>query len=92
MRRINTLRARTGTYRDRVTGQEKTSYTTVGHILEKPDGNRMYKLDSLPVQFDGWLFIGELPTQHPQLQQAVAGKTAAADQQSQPDFNDDIPF
>lgn len=85
MRRTATLRARSGTYRDKQTGQEKTSYMTAGHILERDDGTVMYKLDSLPVEFDGWLFHGELPTK-----QLSTGKDTAGNQ-GEP-IPDDIPF
>lgn len=89
MKRTHTLRARTESYKDRQTGQERQGYMTVGHVLQKPDGTVMLKIDSLPVNFDGWLFHGELPERkiHDQLQ----GKDAAAEQ-SQQKIDDDIPF
>jgi len=61
MSRIAILRAKNGTYKDKA-GQEKTSYITVGSVIDGKNG-RMYKLDSIPVNFDGWLYEGELPTQ-----------------------------
>lgn len=93
MKRKATLRARTGTYRDRQTGQEKNSYATVGHILERDNGDVWYKLDTLPVNFDGWLFPGELGTKD--ARDALQGKDAAAEQGVSPPqqrFDDDIPF
>ena len=90
-RRILRLRAKTGTYTDRQSGQEKNSYMSVGCILERDDGSRMYKLDAVPVNFDGWLYEGDLestqqPKAKPQEQRTV-----------DPDHStvlteDDIPF
>ena len=89
MKRTHTLRARTERYKDRQTGQERQGYMTVGHVLEKPDGSVMLKLDSLPVNFDGWMFYGELPEKRLH-KDAAQGKEAAANQQA--DMSDDIPF
>ena len=88
MKRTATLRARSGTYRDKQTGQEKTGYVTAGHILQGDDGRTMYKLDSIPVEFDGWLFPGDLPTKG--VGDSLTGKDAAAEQTNK--IDDDIPF
>ena len=88
MKRTHTLRCRTEKYKDRQTGQEKQGYMTVGHVLEKPDGTVMLKIDSLPIGFDGWLFHGELPTQNVN-QTARPGEPAPA-QRTQ--IEDDVPF
>jgi hypothetical protein len=81
MKRVATLRARTGTYVDQQSGQEKASYTTIGHVLEGDKG-MMYKIDTLPVNFDGWVYQGDLPTKQVQAQ---APTTFA-------DLEDDVPF
>lgn len=91
MKRVATLRARTEKYTDRQTGQEKQGYTTMGFILQKDDGTRMFKIDSIPVGFDGWVFEGELQSKAAtdQMQPAQSGQQAPAKQEA---FDDDIPF
>lgn len=67
MRRVNTLRAKVGTYTDRQTGQEKNSYRTIGHVLlDEQTGQEVLKIDSIPVEFNGWLYRGELEQQQMQ--------------------------
>lgn len=63
MARVAVLKARGEKYTDRKTGQEKQSYTICGSVFERQDGSRMYKLESIPVNFDGWLFEAEPPEQ-----------------------------
>lgn len=98
MKRVHTLRARTEKYTDRQTGQEKQGYTTAGYILAKEDGSWVYKLDAIPVNFDGWLFAGDLPTKQVPTVNTGQGQVAEpsnAVPQSQPDFGDledSIPF
>lgn len=60
MPRIAVLKAKNGTYTDKKTGQQKTSYMIVGSVIEGSNG-RSYKLDSIPCGFDGWLFEADLP-------------------------------
>jgi hypothetical protein len=80
VKRINTLRAKTGTYTDRQTGKEKNSYMTVGYVLEK-DGDEIIKIDAIPVDFNGWLYRGDLPSKQDQ-----------APQQGGDFASEDIPF
>lgn len=41
-------------YTDR-DGNEKTRYINVGALLERDDGSRTLKLESIPVGFNGWI-------------------------------------
>lgn len=87
MKRVKTLRARTDKYTDRQTGQEKQGYTTMGYMLQKDDGTTMLKVDSIPVNFDGWIFLGDLESKPAK---EAMQKPA---QPAQEDFEDkDIPF
>ena len=87
-KRVKLLRAKTGTYTDRNTGQEKTSYATIGSYLKKDDGTPMLKLDTIPVDFDGWVYFGDLPEARPTQQE-----TSQPQQQATQQFHDDtIPF
>lgn len=78
MKRINTLRAKTGTYTDQQTGAEKTSYMTIGHVLQGDRGQSI-KIDSIPVNWDGWAYVGDLESQR-------------AKQAAQPTGDEELPF
>jgi hypothetical protein len=81
MPRIAVLKAKNGTYTDKQTGQQKTSYMIVGSVIEGSNG-RSYKLDAIPCGFDGWLFEADLP---PKKEYGVSkGNSAPAE--------DDVPF
>jgi hypothetical protein len=85
MPRKATLRAKNGTYVDQQSGQEKTSYITIGHVIETQSGDTMLKIDAIPVDFDGWVYYGELPQKQVQA-------NVATPQQSQDFEGEDIPF
>jgi hypothetical protein len=85
MPRVAILKAKSGTYQDKKTGQTKTSYTIVGSVIEGSNG-RSYKLDSVPVGFDGWLFEAELPERRD-----GAGPRPSVPQPVD-DIGDDVPF
>ena len=55
---LKELIAKNGTYTNKQ-GEEKTRYTKVGVKMETAKGV-MYKLEALPVQFDGWLYERDL--------------------------------
>lgn len=65
-----------GTYTDR-SGKEKTSWLTIGKVIEKKDGTLSLKIDSIPVAFDGWVQFFDPP---------------ADDKNKQPKLDDDVPF
>jgi hypothetical protein len=73
-----------GQYTDRE-GQEKTRWLKCGAVIETKDGKKKVKLESLPVEFNGWL---ECFANQPHEQ---AARTTAA--QSEPDdLGGDIPY
>lgn len=53
------LIAKNGTYTNKQ-GEEKTRYTKVGVKMETAKGV-MYKVEALPVPFDGWIYERDLP-------------------------------
>ncbi len=95
MKRVKTLRAKTGTYKDKETGQDKNAYQTIGYALDGDKG-KMLKIDSIPVNFDGWVYFGDLESKPAQQAAAPSQRQASSPQQhAQPgaDFpEDDIPF
>lgn len=52
-----------GTYTDKKTGQEKTSWLTIGKVIQKDNGNLTLKIDAIPVAFDGWVQFFDPPTE-----------------------------
>jgi hypothetical protein len=81
------LRAKTGTYQK--DGQEKVSYMTIGRILETKDGKLMLKMESLPMQWDGWAYMNEpLPKDAQQPQRQAPGAQGSGFD----DMDDSIPF
>lgn len=66
-----------GTYTDK-SGKEKTSWLTIGKVIEKQNGNLVLKLDSIPVAFDGWVQFFDPPTEN--------------EKQEQPKLDEDFPF
>ena len=89
MKRIKRLRARTEKYKDKVTGVEKQGYATVGYLLEKPDGDLVVKIDSIPVIFDGWLFCGDLESQQALANAGMTEQPRAQNQSEQYSFDPD---
>lgn len=53
-----------GTYTDKKTGKEKTSWLTIGKVFQKDDGNLSLKLDSIPVAFNGWINFFDPPNEN----------------------------
>lgn len=52
------LKAKAGTYTN-IQGEEKTRYVNVGVLLETGKGE-MLKIESLPVNWDGWIYFADL--------------------------------
>jgi hypothetical protein len=74
------LVAKAGTYTNKQ-GEEKTRYIKVGVQMETAKGT-MYKLEALPVPFDGWIFERDL-------QPKEVGQPAL---KGGADLSDDVPF
>jgi hypothetical protein len=91
-KRVKLLRAKTGTYTDRQSGQEKNSYATIGSVLQRDDGTVMYKFDTVPVNWDGWCYPADLPEVKPDQQDQQNSRPQQQPQQQGVSFDDDIPF
>lgn len=48
------LRAKSGTYKDQATGEEKTRWMKCGVVMETRQNGLAAKVESLPVDWDGW--------------------------------------
>jgi hypothetical protein len=70
-----------GTYTDKA-GQEKTSWLTIGKVIEKQNGGLTLKLDCVPVAFDGWVQFFDPPKDDEKTQR----------QTKQQPLEDDPPF
>ena len=80
MPKIKDVVARGDEYQDR-DGNTKVRWINCGAMFKNAEGKVSIKLDSLPVNFDGWLNLFDpKPRQQPQPQQADDG------------LDDDIPF
>lgn len=81
---IKELTAKAGTYTDKQTGAEKTRYVRVGSMFSGERGE-MLKLESLPIGFDGWIYLRDpLPKDDAPQPQRKPARSVDADS--------DIPF
>ncbi len=85
-RAVKKLVTTTGKYVNKQ-GEEKNTYHTMGKFLKRDDGSFYLKIDSVPVNFSGWVNLWELDEQR---QQAPAPAPAPAPTPAVDD--DDIPF
>lgn len=78
--------AKNGTYKDKVTNEERTNWKKVGVCMDTRSGGLAIKIDALPPLWDGWLQLTE-----PKAKDQPAPSQAAPAAPSN-DPNDDIPF
>lgn len=77
------VKAKNGTYKDR-NGEEKTRWHHMGVCFQNDKGQLSLKIDSLPLNWDGWVSLFD-----------PKPKDGSAPQQSAPAIEqmaDDIPF
>lgn len=79
---------KTGTYKDKNTGEERTNWLKVGVVVETRNGGLALKVESLPPQWDGWI---QLATPKKKDEQAPTQENTQAPAQSSMD-DPDIPF
>jgi len=97
MKAIKKAVANIGKYTDK-NGQEKNQYLTVGKLLQREDGSMCLKLDSIPVNFTGWLSFYDLDeNRQAQNEHGMAQVRAAAAPTQKAPITDDwesdpIPF
>ncbi len=76
-----------GTYKDKVTNEDRTNWKKVGVCMETRSGGLAIKIDALPPLWDGWLQLTE-PKKKDEPAAAPSSEPAASN-----DLNDDsIPF
>lgn len=68
-----------GTYKDKQTGEEKTSWLKVGILMDTRNGGEAVKIDYLPPMWDGWLSFREPRAKDTQAQQAPKANDLADD-------------
>jgi hypothetical protein len=96
---------KTGEYTDRITGETKARWLTIGSVFRHDDGGTSIKLDCVPVglpEWNGWVSVysrkgkDEQPSQARQPVHRNAGANGGgqrqAPRQAPADFDDDIPF
>lgn len=85
MKRIKRLVVSNGTYQK--DGQEKTSWLTIGSMLQADDGKVKLKLDAMPVSdFDGWVNVFDLDDQQ------AGGAPRQAQPAPAPAADTELPF
>ena len=67
-------------------GEEKTRYVNIGTAFERPDGSLCIKLETIPLEWNGWANFFE-PRMKEDGYQAAKQAAAPADE-----MNDTIPF
>jgi hypothetical protein len=73
-------------------GQEKQKWIRCGVVIDGKNGLSL-KLESLPVNFDGWLsFFEPKPREEPRQQQRPQQRPEQRPEQRQAAMDDDIPF
>lgn len=74
-------------YTDR-SGQEKKRYTNIGSLLTRDDGSMAVKLETIPVNFSGWIALYE-----PKPRDGEQAKPRESQRQSGGSLDsDEIPF
>lgn len=73
-------------------GEEKTRYLNIGVVFERDDGSLSMKLESLPVNFSGWINFYPPKEQDNAKQASRAGQAANQARGSSDPFGDDTPF
>ncbi len=53
------LIAKSGTYKDPKSGEEKTRWVKCGVVMDTRQGGMSAKIESLPIEWDGWLNFSE---------------------------------
>jgi len=89
--------ATVGTYKDKVTGEEKKRYANVGTLFESEDGRLSLKLDTIPIGpgWSGYIQFFEPRTAGHDPPRAVGKAMPPAPapvDPSEPNPDDDIPF
>jgi hypothetical protein len=80
------LIAKAGTYKNK-DGEEKTRWVKCGVVMDTRTGGQALLIESLPINFDGWLQMRE-----PSVKPVAEMKGSKKDSGSVADIEDDLPF
>lgn len=91
MKRYKKITAVIGEYEK--DGQKKKRYAQIGTLLVRDDGSYAIKLDTLPVNWDGWGSCWDFDEEKKQAYQEGVQQAKQAAQPTGGDFDDsDFPF
>jgi hypothetical protein len=82
------LIARGETYKDKE-GNDKTRWIRCGVVMDTKSGGQAIHLESLPINFDGWLMMKE---PMPKENQKPYSKSGSVSEKPIEDIESDIPF
>lgn len=85
------LIAKSGTYKDQATGEDKTRWVKCGVVMDTRQGGLSAKIESLPVNWDGWLNFSE-PKQKDNFKAKGDDEMPKPKQSTIEDMESDIPF
>jgi hypothetical protein len=80
--------ARGETYKDKE-GNDKTRWIRCGVVMDTKSGGQAIHLESLPINFDGWLMMKE---PMPKENQKPYSKSGSVSEKPIEDIESDIPF
>lgn len=82
------VKAKNGTYKDR-NGEEKARWHNMGVCFQSDQGHLSLKIDSIPVNWDGWISLFEPKPKENENKRLNTGAGIAGSNGIQ---DDDIPF
>ena len=85
------LIAKSGTYKDPKSGEEKTRWVKCGVVMDTRQGGMAAKIESLPVDWDGWFNFSE-PKQKDNFKAKGDDEMPKPKQSTIEDMESDIPF
>jgi hypothetical protein len=85
------LIAKSGTYKDQTTGEDKTRWVKCGVVMDTRQGGLAAKIESLPVSWDGWLNFSE-PKQKDNFKPRGDDEMPKPKKDGIDDLSEDIPF
>lgn len=80
------VKAKNGTYKDR-NGEEKARWHQMGVCFQNDKGQLSLKIDSIPVNWDGWISLFEPKPKEENSNRSVSSGAVRAEV-----MDDDIPF
>ena len=85
------LIAKSGTYKDQATGEDKTRWVKCGVVMDTRQNGLAAKIESLPVNWDGWLNFSE-PKQKDNFKAKGDDEMPKPKKDGIDDLMEDVPF